>query len=420
VRQLNPPKVDQCLKCHSRDPGSNPGLGAYQSGINPCHVPISAMTKRALLIQVEAESWDKVISRHIEEELPELSARRRYKIRNTLEIFARQIKKHPNEVTRQDLESFFDSLKKKGLKLSTIRDYKIFLKRFYKNRKGKKFTAWIKVPGFVPSDLGPEDLISQEEHQKMLAVCENLRDKAIISALREGDFRPEEFLTLKRKDVTFDQYGAIIHIEKSKTFPRPVRLVVSAPFLANWMENHPLKNAEATLWPNLSTSGGYRALCQTGLRRLVKRIAGSAKIEKRIWPYLFRHTRNTELSLVLAEAPWCKFAGWKIGSRMPRVYVHLSGGEVDESILLSYGIKKDPDKELKLPKPCARCNFSNDPSQDICTRCGAALSLKAAIEQDEKDKEWREKVEGDLAVLKSSEFKILLESFGKERERRHS
>jgi integrase len=218
-----------------------PGLGAYQSGINPGHLSeqVGECMRRPLLILVQAEAWSAILDKHIEQELPELSKRRRYKVRNTLEIFARKVQKHPNDVSRKELEEFFESLSKRGLKAWTIRDYKIVLKRFYRKRKGKKFVEWIKIPGTIPSDLGPEDLISEKEEQDMLRVCENLRDKAMITVLKESDFRPLEFLSMKRKNVAFDKYGATIHIEKGKTGPRVVRIISSAPYLANWLANHP-------------------------------------------------------------------------------------------------------------------------------------------------------------------------------------
>jgi integrase/recombinase XerD len=349
------------------------------------------------MIQVEAESWEKLIKQHVDEELPELGARRKYKIRNTLEIFARKINKAPQDVTRTDLESFFDSLKKRGLKAWTIRDYKIFLKRFYRNRKGKKFISWIKINSNIGSSLGPEDLISEKEFLAMLSACgENIRDKALISVLREGDFRPEEFLSLKKRNVIMDKYGALVHIEKGKTGPRPIRLLTSSPILSEWMSHHPLKEDSAPLWPSLSTSGKYLPLKQVGLRRAIKRISRNAGINKRIWPYLFRHTRNTELSLILTEAPFCGFAGWKIGSKMPAQYVHLSGKNVDDAILLAYGIKKDP-RQVNLPRPCIRCTFINDPNQDLCVRCGAALSLKAAMEEDRKKDERLKRIDEALS-----------------------
>jgi integrase/recombinase XerD len=345
--------------------------------------------RRPIQIQVEREAWNSSIAFHISNELPELSKGRRRKIRNTLEIFAREVKKHPNDVTRSDLEVFFASLSARHLKPWTIRDYKIILKRYYRKRKGRKFVEWIRIPNNLSSSIGPEDLISEEEFKAMLSRAESLRDKAMLSVLRESAFRPHEFLSIKRRNVSFDKYGAIIHIERGKTGPRSVRIITSSPILANWLENHPLKDSGAPLWVNLSTSGRYAALQPTGLRRILKRIANDAQVKKRIWPYLFRHTRNTELSTMLTEAPFCGYAGWRIGSKMPSYYVHLSAKNVDDAVLKSYGLKKgeedgEKDNESQLPRQCLRCGSMNSPTQEICIKCGLALTLEAALRADDR------------------------------------
>jgi integrase/recombinase XerD len=154
------------------------------------------------------------------------------------------------------------------------------------------------------------------------------------------------------------------------------------------MENHPLKDSGAPLWVNLSTSGKYAPLQPTGLGRILKRIAKDAQANKRIRPYLFRHTRNTELSTKLIEAPFCGYAGWRIGSKMPSYYVHLSAKNLDDAVLKSYGLKTSEEKEegegeIDLPRQCFRCGCMNSPSQETCTRCGLALTLEAAFEADE-------------------------------------
>jgi integrase len=103
------------------------------------------------------------------------------------------------------------------------------------------------------------------------------------------------------------------------------------------------------LWVNESNFQKNSALKEKGLRDLVKLIAKRAHIEKRIWPYLFRHSRNTELAPEVSASVLDEYAGWVQGSAMPAFYVHLSGKNVDDAILKSAGlIKKDADK--RLPK----------------------------------------------------------------------
>jgi site-specific recombinase XerD len=80
-------------------------------------------------------------------------------------------------------------------------------------------------------------------------------------------------------------------------------MIEAAPRLAEWITNHPLgKDPDSPIWINQSTNGKNQALKEIGLRRLVKKVAKDAHVNKRIFPYLFRHTRNTELATILRVA----------------------------------------------------------------------------------------------------------------------
>jgi integrase/recombinase XerD len=359
-------------------------------------------------IPVAKEEWLSALDKFMRS-LPELSQDRKRKYRYTILKFAKEIKKSPDDVTRKDLEWFFDSRKEMGLTLWTVSNYKIMLKRFYRKRRGKRFVEWIKIPKNIPPSVGPEDIITPEEWNRMIDAAETIRDKALVSSFFEGDFRPGEFLSQKIKNVTFDQYGARIHVEKGKTGPRTVRVINSSPYLANWIENHPnKKDKDSALWIAFDNSRKGMPLQDVGLRKIVKRIALKARIRKRVWPYLFRHSRNTELSTILTEAPFCEVAGWKQGSSMPSFYVHLSGKNVDDAILRGYGIVKDHKKQ-ELPKTCPRCTMVCAPQEERCHRCGLALSLKAAMEEDKTKADRIEKLERKVAFLDDPKVKKLIE-----------
>ena len=212
-----------------------------------------------------------------------------------------------------------------------------------------------------------------------------MRDKALIETAYEGAFRPHELIGLKRNSVAFDSYGAKISIEKGKTGPRSIRVVNAAPLLAEWIEHHPLRAKDAPLWVDMSNDTTYQPLKWLGVSKLVGRLAKKAGVEKHVRPYLFRHTRLTELSNSLTEAQLCMFAGWEQGSDMPRNYVHLSGRDVDDALLRSYGlVKPKEEKQLKMPRKCVRCGTLCESDAEMCYKCGMALTLQAAMKKDDE------------------------------------
>jgi len=64
----------------------------------------------------------------------------------------------------------------------------------------------------------------------MVEICENARDKALVSGLYESGVRISEWLGVKIKDIIFDDYGAKIKVT-GKTGTRQIRLIDSVPYL---------------------------------------------------------------------------------------------------------------------------------------------------------------------------------------------
>jgi len=68
--------------------------------------------------------------------------------------------------------------------------------------------------------------------------------------------------------------------------------------------------------------------------------------------------------------------------------VHLSGRDVDSSVLAVYGIKeaeKSQEPVLKV-EPCPRCQEPNDPASKFCRRCGLPLSESFLVEEESLEK----------------------------------
>lgn len=73
---------------------------------------------------------------------------------------------------------------------------------------------------------------------------------------------------------------------------------------------------------------------------------------------------------------------------MAAVYVHLSGRDVDKSLLKLNGIAVEDEKreqQLKV-QTCHRCKEKNSPASKFCSRCGSPLDIRTALELDEKRK----------------------------------
>jgi site-specific recombinase XerD len=290
------------------------------------------------------------------------------------------------EATKKDIIKLIQTIEGQDYTANTRHDYKITIKKFFRwlsnSEEYPEEVKWIKSTVKRNDSKIPEELLTIDEIKKMVETAEHPRNKAIASAIYESGCRPTEFLSFKIKHIVFDKYGAQLTISEGKTGMRKIRLLSSVPHLAAWIEMHPMRdNPDSLVWIAIGTRNRNKPILYRNLRQCIARIANKAGIRKKVYPYLFRHTAATHLANHLTEAQMCQYFGWVQGSKMPRVYVHLSGKDLDEPILRMHGVIKEEEKKKEhfSPKKCLRCDKVNPPTGKFCLKCGAPLDLETTL-----------------------------------------
>jgi site-specific recombinase XerD len=316
-----------------------------------------------------------------------------------------------DDVSRSDIEQLVNQLERSDYSAWTKHDYKVTIKRFYKWLKGAgedypPEVKWIKTTLKTKDVLLPENLLTEEEVQQLVDAASTPRDKAFIITLYESGARIGELGSMRIKDVVFEERYTTLML-RGKTGARRVIVVASTPHLNIWIQNHPLhNNLEAPLWVNMGTVNRFQAMSYSALAKRLKVAAERAKLKKRVTPHKLRHSRATFLATKLTETQMNQVFGWKQGSEMPSVYVHLSGRDVDDAILGVYGLRNVEEEKPKLtPRICPRCNITNAYNAKFCARCGLALDIQAAAQIEAA----RKTTDNVMDVLmQDSEFKELL------------
>ena len=201
-----------------------------------------------------------------------------------------------------------------------IENYKSTLKKFYPwllNDHDPRCISWIKTNNHPNKNVKPDNLITVEEVEKIVSVLNNARDKAIVYALYDSGCRIGELLTLRNKDVEFDEYGAILSVT-GKTGYRKVRVVGnSISYLRGWQNAHSDRdNGDAWLFCGIESENRGKRLEHASIYKFLRKGLHDAKIDRRNYPHLFRHTRATILASRVTEAPprrrWtgCKDLRW--------------------------------------------------------------------------------------------------------------
>jgi site-specific recombinase XerD/ribosomal protein L40E len=374
-------------------------LGRLVAAERRLHNPLSERNRELIL-----EFEKKLISKG-------LSTPRIEKYVETLTKIGEILGKDFDAATKRDIEDLVFKIERSDRSPWTKHTYKVILKRFYRWLKGgdeeyPEEVRWIKTTFKARDELLPEDLLTEEDVMRLAEACSNPRDKAFIITLYESGARIGEVGSMRIRDVSFEESYARLML-KGKTGSRRVIVVAATPYLQTWIQNHPLRNdPDAPLWVNIGTVNRFKAMSYPALAKILKVAAERAGLSKKVHPHKLRHSRATFLASKLTEAQMNQVFGWKQGSDMPSIYVHLSGRDLDDAILGVYGLRKVEEKEPKLkPKICPRCGTSNAIEARFCMKCGLALDVKAAQEIEEA----RLKTDAIMNVLmKDADFRDLL------------
>lgn len=316
----------------------------------------------------------------------------------TLTMFARQLEKDFDRVTREDLEAAFTAqmARKPPYSVMTISTHQKILRRFLayvsapvdfpKIKTLPESIAWMN--GHVRRRDRPmiqrSELLTPSEIDQLLRATNFARDRAFISALWEAGPRVSELGNMHIKDAMPVQNGYSMNIT-GKTGTRNPLVVTSAPYLSQWLAIHPAaNNPEAPLWPQLRSG---EPLTYDAIARMLQRLFRKAGIKKPCHPHLFRHSRVTYVLAngIMNEQQAKTYFGWTpesdvIGS----TYAHLTDSDANNAILRENNLAPHQQAQRDLqPVACRICGQLNSPRAEYCQRCSAVVDLKKAYEHQQ-------------------------------------
>jgi integrase/recombinase XerD len=298
----------------------------------------------------------------------------------------KQIDKPLSKVAKDDIKLIFQWMDNKRYKVETLEKYRAVLKKFYKMVYGNSeyypdCVKWFSVnvgkdKKSTEKKLDIAEYLEEEEIPILLENTPTLQKKAFLACLYESGSRPEEYLRITNLDCKFDTNGAIL-ILRGKTGERRIRIVSFAKLLLQWLDIHPLKHQKQfPLWISQATNYNNQPLGLRGAQLIIEEALAKAKFDKHKRLYLLRHSRATHLCKWFTEAQMCVFFGWQHGTKVVRRYIHLSGKDLDNTLLsISEGKQVTKHEYLLKTRKCNRCTETISPSQQFCGRCGLTTTL---------------------------------------------
>lgn len=328
--------------------------------------------------------------------------------RYSLQSWTRRVTAKLADASPEDVATWYARMSGGGMSPATILTYAFKLRALYAwtlRSQGLKKRAARAQAGDLFEEVPLADLkrkvdrenelrdklVTPEEYETLMAASDHPRIRALLATLYEAAARPGEILGLRIRDLDFREKYAQIRVS-GKTGERTIPLVRAIPYLRAWLQVHPTgDDVNAPLFAHIYRSQVVAVTVdalQTNFRRLRKRVG----LKRRIHPYMFRHTRLTELAdNDLGEYKMKVLAGWTPDSLMAARYIHLSGRSSIAPILEMEGIEA-PDETQPRPSPiklrtCPRCSAVNEGDALYCMRCGCALSQDVALADRERDEE---------------------------------
>jgi len=284
------------------------------------------------------------------------------------------------------------------LKPNTRRRYYPLLKSFLSwmiaegiNTKIKidKISPNLKAPALDLSARKASMMLSGDDIKKLIEAGHTSRDRAIVAMMYEGSLRPIEIISALWGDLNFDKFGAQFNTNEKTGKSRYIRLIMSAPYLLQWKNDHPKPDPNMPIFTNERSAGTIKPITQSGLKNLIYGLGREVLPEKGIFPYLLRHSRITSLIAdEVSESIVSKQAWGNVNSRMLGTYTHLSDTDVDRVMLSRAGITtKETKKDESLkPRQCPHCGKVNTPTSRFCDDCGTSLTeeAKEQVQSDEQ------------------------------------
>lgn len=201
--------------------------------------------------------------------------------------FAREIEQPLEQIAAKDLRGYINALRDKAYSEDTISGHIRALHKFwswcaaeYAISNPMRTIRYPRKPTPKPKAISLEDV------DRLFAVCgadlAGIRNRALLSLLIDTGCRAGGLLCLQVGDVDLGACKAVV-TEKGGRTRRIVFTQYTAAALAAWIG---ARLPAPTLFYNFET---FKALTNSGLRGILKRLARRAGVTGRVNPHSFRH-----------------------------------------------------------------------------------------------------------------------------------
>jgi integrase len=204
-------------------------------------------------------------------------------------------------------------------------------------KKNRGVTATVKL---YKQKRPKYDVLSRDEISRIEAAAERERDRLIVRLLADTGVRVGELVGLRTTDIKASEGGRVFIQVTGKTDERDVPIMPELhKRLRRYIAETRPKRAESDrvfLGLRRRPGGGVEALTESGIQQIIRDLAETAGIGRRVHPHLLRHSFITDrLNRRMSPIHIKEMVGHKSMTMIDRVYSHIKPADVYEEMARS-------------------------------------------------------------------------------------
>jgi len=297
--------------------------------------------------------------------------------------FAKETGKPFDKISKDDIDTFI--VKRNG---NTLEQYKLDIKAFFTWFGKLELVSHLKHLKQAEK-LTPQMMWTEEEYLSLLNLVDPTtkeRDQCILMLLWDLGAEKSVIENLKIKDIYEADGKLMIKVTGKKR--RQIKefvmeAIYSAPYIRRWLNVHPNgSDIESPFFCQLENRSFGKQIHDQFVWRLVRKVGKRSNVKKRLYPYLIRHSRATDLAKKGITGDTLAYRMRHSNLQIQQRYKHLHN-EVHENRIYEAdtGIKRTDMKTTKRPLmqvSCPKCSELNDPINLYCKSCEFILNNETA------------------------------------------
>lgn len=203
--------------------------------------------------------------------------------------------KNIRNITSVDIKYYLDTYAGKGNKDRTVNNERRFLSAVFTwfRKHGIINTNPVEAVPIKKERHPPIDYLKGMEVERLRVACTNTRERALMEFLLSTGARVGEVPQIRIQDIDWNTGEIVLYARKTSDYRTVYLSDVARVHIEKYLKSR--NDSNDALFAGLRAP--YNAVKEDGLRLIVKNIKEKAKVNRRVYPHLFRKTLATTLRI---------------------------------------------------------------------------------------------------------------------------